>query len=147
MRRYFAYGSNLDVAGMATRCAGARLVGPAVLLGWSFGLGESGYATVVPAPDEEGHGAKVFGLLWMINTADERALDGYESIATGLYRKEHLPVRRLSGGATLPALVYVANGPLGDRPRQPYLDEVIAAARAQGLPADYVATLARLAGS
>jgi hypothetical protein len=145
MKRYFAYGSNLDVAAMATRCPGARLVGPAALQGWSFGLDASGYATIVPASVERGAGAKVFGLLWTIKAADERALDGYESVATGLYRKEFLPVRHMSGGASLPALVYVANGPLGVRPRQPYLDEVIAAARAQGLPADYIATLARLA--
>lgn len=143
MRRYFAYGANMDAAAMAERCPSARLIGPAVLDGWRIALEAAGHATIVAATAARPP-AKVFGVLWSILPADERALDAFEGVADGMYAKSKLRVRRLPGGPTMPALAYVAAEAPGASPRLPYLDAVIAAARARGLPATHLASLDRL---
>src|ERR1700752_1388801 len=89
MRLYFAYGSNMCRAGMASRCRDAVPLGRARLDGYRYVIHVDGYATVRPAP-----GATVQGILWRVSARDVTALDAYEDVAGGLYRKVSLPVRR-----------------------------------------------------
>lgn len=134
-RLYFAYGSNMDLGQMATRCPGARVVEGAVLADRRFIIAARGYANVVVAPGEA-----VFGLLWDLPPADEASLDGYEGVRPGLYHKDECEVLT-TGGRHVRALLYLAAETGTGDPQPGYLEGIVAAARHHGLPADYVARL------
>jgi len=135
MRPYFAYGSNMDLAQMADRCPGARVVDGAVMADVRFVIASRGYANVVAAPGEA-----VFGVLWDLAPEDEASLDRYEGVRPGLYRKDEVAVLT-TGGRSVRALVYRANETATGRPVAGYLELIVAAARHHGLPTDYVARL------
>lgn len=140
MRLCFAYGSNMDPEGMASRCPGARAIGPAVLRGHRFLIAASGWATVRPDNMSD-----VYGLLLELSTADEEALDRWEEVATGLYRKISMPVTLLRG-ERVDALVYVETSAEGEgAPDASYIDCIVAAAERLDLPPDYVHELRRWA--
>lgn len=137
---YFAYGSNMDPRQMRERCTGARPVGAARLAGHRLvftrdapGWG-GGVASIEPAPGDE-----VWGVLWEITPADEEALDEYEGVAVGAYRKARVAVER--GTDAREALVYVANPRAGKPPSRRYLAALVRGAASHGLPAPYVARL------
>jgi len=138
---HFAYGSNMDRALMLRRCPTAEAIGPARLDHWRFIVTRDGYASIVPAPGEVVH-----GVLWRLAPRDLAAVNAYESIDRGLYRRRVLMVR---GGGCVQALVYVAREVARERaagrPKPGYQDLVVAAARAWNLPEDYVGKLARWA--
>jgi gamma-glutamylcyclotransferase (GGCT)/AIG2-like uncharacterized protein YtfP len=125
----------MDAAAMERRCPASRPLGLARLARHRFAILQAGYATVVGDPS-----ATVHGILYDLALADVPALDRYESIARGLYRKVTQPVLRQEGGSVR-ALVYVGTGPSGGRPRPGYMESVIAAARSAGLPDSYLAFL------
>jgi gamma-glutamylcyclotransferase (GGCT)/AIG2-like uncharacterized protein YtfP len=138
MRFYFAYGSNMAPAAMARRCPGARLLGPAVLAQHRFAIVRGGHGTVRPKAR-----ASVHGVLWRIGRSGEAALDRYEEVARGLYRRKMRLVA--FGGRRVSALVYVAAAKARGRPRPAYLRAIVATARGMGFPADYVASLSAIA--
>jgi cation transport regulator ChaC len=138
MGLHFAYGSNMDRAGMAARCPAAHAEGRAVLEGWRFLINQDGYASITPAA-----GGMVHGILWRLTARDRAALDAYESLGSGLYTTETVPVR--AGARRVPALVYVGRS-RAPGPAQPgYLDAVLRAALAWDLPESYVRAIARCA--
>jgi gamma-glutamylcyclotransferase (GGCT)/AIG2-like uncharacterized protein YtfP len=128
--RYFAYGANMDRDAMRERCPGATLLGTERLSGYRFVIARAGYAGLVPDP-----AADVHGVLWQLTSLDVAALDDFEGVAEGLYRRATLTV---AGG---PALVYVPADYNRGAPQPGYLEAVIAAARSQGLPDDYIRQL------
>jgi hypothetical protein len=139
MPLYFAYGSNMDRAAMATRCPASKPLGLSRLMRHRFALMAEGYATVVAD-----QGGVVHGVLWDIALADMRALDAYEDLARGLYRKIMQPVLRAEGGLAR-ALVYIGRPAANAKPLPGYLEGVIAAARDWRLPERYIESLERLA--
>ncbi len=123
---------------MAARCPRSRLLGRARLAGFRLIVMPSGFVSV--APDRR---MSVHGVLWDVAVGDVAALDRYEDLARGLYAKKILPVLREPVGSAM-ALTYVgANLNLGAADRL-YLEGVVAAARAQALPADYIDYLSSL---
>ncbi len=128
------------VPAMAERCPTARLLGPGLLPAYRILINRQGLATVVPARE-----GRVFGLLWEIAPADERALDWFEGVERRLYRKRECDVT--AKGATCRALLYEATERRAGAPRVGYLEEIIAAATACGLPEPYLAELRRLQGA
>jgi hypothetical protein len=132
---YFAFASNMDTVQMAERCDGAEYLGVASLADHRFRIGRRGYATVVAAP-----GATVYGVLWGLLPHHEAALDVYEGVRHGLYRKTSLTVRTAKHEDRA-ALVYVAGDPAAGRPVQGYMEKVVAAAERHGLPAAYIGEL------
>ena len=132
---YFAFASNMVAAQMAERCPGAESRGIGVLDDHRFIIGRRGYATVVSEP-----GATVYGILWELRPEHEAALDVYEGVRHGLYRKVWLPVRSADGTAQT-AIVYVASDPARGTAVAGYVEKVVAAAEAHGLPTAYVADL------
>lgn len=96
---YFAYGSNLQRAGMGSRCPAAVPLGRAALFGHAL-LFRS-WADVEPRP-----GHSVAGALWRITPACLAALDDYEDVDAGLYRRVTLPVRPEGAPEDVEALVY-----------------------------------------
>lgn len=140
MPLYFAYGSNLDAAAMAVRCPNSRMLGPARLNRHRVLINLDGYATITRDAR-----AAVLGLVYDLSLSDMPALDRYEGVARGLYTKISQPVV-MAGGAKR-ALVYVGRSAEPGVPKPGYLEAVIAAARAAGLPEAYVAGLAALGGA
>ncbi len=136
MTLYFAYGSNMSRAGMAARCPAARTLGVAKLPGWRFIIAIDGYASIAPAPSGE-----VIGLLWRLSPRDVAALNAYESLDSGLYRRRQVTVHH--EGAARSAMVYIARGEGGGRARPGYMESVIEAAREWKLPPGYVRALQR----
>jgi len=136
MPLYFAYGLNMDVAGMAQRCPRSKALGLARLPRHRFIVTTDGYASVIRDPRETVH-----GVLWDCALGDIRTLDKFEELASGLYIKINQPVV-VEGGAKR-ALVYVGRSITVGRPRPGYLESVVASARSWALPETYLAAMNR----
>lgn len=85
---YIAYGSNLSVRQMASRCPDAKVVGKAILHDWKLVFRI--HATIEPA---EGHHVPV--LIWAISAQDEARLDRYEGFPK-YYIKQNIPLTAYS---------------------------------------------------
>lgn len=131
MPLYFAYGSNMDRAGMAARCPGAIALGPAVLEGHRFVIGVDGWASAEVARD-----GNVLGVMWQIMPQHRAALDVYEAVDEGLYDARTMPLRR--GEGTVSAMTYILRRPGHGTPRPDYIALIAAAARDWNFPGDYV---------
>ena len=125
---YFAYGSNMTAERLARCCPGARFVGPAIAADWAFGIGRSGYATMVPCP-----GGRVHGVLWRIRPQALAALDAYDEVERGLYGRAALTLADARR-----AFVYLACDARPGSPRPGHLEEIIAAARRWRFPEPYL---------
>ncbi len=146
MPLYFAYGSNMDVDAMASRCPRSKALGAARLMRHRFVIMGEGYANVVRDPR-----AMVHGVLWDIALSDMRALDAYESVSSGLYTKIQQAVflARNADGVrkSARALVYVGRNGATGAARPGYMDGVIAAATSWALPETYIRELEGWRGS
>ncbi|MBK9082811.1 MAG: gamma-glutamylcyclotransferase [Rhizobiales bacterium] len=131
MPLYFAYGANMHEAEMALRCPGARVVGRARLARHRFFVMNHGYASVTRDPARDVH-----GLLWEIGLAHVRTLDAFEELGRGLYTKISQGVILAEGGARR-ALIYVGASLEPGRPKPGYMERIVEAAEAAGLPAAY----------
>ncbi len=138
MTLYFAYGANMARAPMTLRCRGALALGAAQLEGWRFVITADGYASIAPRA-----GAAVYGVLWRLTPRDLAALNVFESLDSGLYRRTLMTVRIASRRAR--SLVYVGRGGGEGRPKPGYLEAVLVGARDWDLPPRYVAELRRWA--
>ncbi|MBE7220012.1 MAG: gamma-glutamylcyclotransferase [Caulobacteraceae bacterium] len=134
MTLYFAYGANLDRAGMARRCPRSRPLGTARLEGHRFRIMEHGYATVVPVS-----GAEVHGVLWEVAPDDLPALDAFEEVDAGLYLRAALLVHH--GPHRSEAMVYLAGSTAVGVPCPGYMEAVLRAATGWALPSAYLAEL------
>ena len=126
-RLYVAYGSNLNLSGMQSRCPTADVVGTATLKDYQL-LFRDGLATIEPKP-----GAEVPMLVWDIQPGDEKRLDSYEGWPH-LYRKEDVTVEM--DGEPAEAMVYIMNG--GHRlspPNDYYYKTILAGYRSAGFDA------------
>lgn len=101
---YAAYGSNLDPQQMVTRCPHSPLRITGWLTGWRLTFGGEGWDGALPTLAED-PGSRVFVGLYDVTTADEAALDTWESADSGLYRKIRVRVTTLEGDETAWAYV------------------------------------------
>lgn len=122
----FSYGSNLNIDNMMYRCPQAEKLGRLRLRDWQLVF--RGVADIVPMP-----GAICWGGVWRITPACERALDRYEGVDGGMYRKEYLPIKRTPHGET-DMLIYVMNSTGVYPPSERYLQTIIEGYRDFGLP-------------
>jgi gamma-glutamylcyclotransferase (GGCT)/AIG2-like uncharacterized protein YtfP len=136
MTLYFAYGSNMHRGDMRLRCPGATPLGVAELEGWRFAIVIDGYASILRSP-----GSRVYGVLWRVNAAGLLALDAYEDLDSGLYRREMVTVQH--GASHERALVYIGGRETHGAPLPGYLERLIAAAEEWELPKDYLRELRR----
>ena len=140
MALYAAYGSNMDSAQMAERCPHSPQQGTGWLEGWrlTFGGEELGWegalATVVEDETE-----RVFVVLYDVSESDEAALDRWDGVTLGFYRKLTVRVQTLEGDVAV--WLYVLNGYEGGLPSARYIGIMADAAEKAAAPADYVAGL------
>lgn len=120
MTYYFAYGSNLNKAQMAVRCPNATPVGKIVVQ--NTRLVFRGVADI-----ETKKGASVQGAIWKITRKCEAALDRYEGVRSGLYRKEYIKIRVVDKNGGVhdgDALVYIMTSTNTAPPSDFYLDVI-----------------------
>jgi len=140
MALYAAYGSNLDPALMSLLAPHSPGRSTGWLVGWrlTFAGEEHGWegalATVVEDPLHQ-----VFVALYDVPHHDEEALDRWEGMEIGLYRKIRVRVETLDGA--VPAWLYVIDAYEGGLPSARYLGQIADAAEQAGAPEDYVAEL------
>lgn len=113
---YYAYGSNLDVQQMAHRCPNAKPLGRFRLKGWRLVF--RGVADCIEEP-----GAVCYGGIWRITPHCEYALDIYEGVSGGLYRKHYIPVKETDHGET-EMLIYTMSSTGIMPPSQSYLGTI-----------------------
>jgi gamma-glutamylcyclotransferase (GGCT)/AIG2-like uncharacterized protein YtfP len=134
----FAYGANMDVAAMATRCPRSKPLGLARLMRHRLVAMQEGWLSV--ARDAR---STVHGVLWDLALADVAALDRFENVHEGLYIKRLQSVVADAGARR--ALVYLGGNSGPGVLRADYLAAVIASARYWNLPAEAIAALAAFA--
>lgn len=99
---YVAYGSNLNMVQMHSRCPTAEFVGTGVIQDYELqfkGALHNAHATIVPKS-----GSSVPVGIWTIERSDERRLDVYEGYPS-YYFKQDIPVQMEDG--TLTGMVYI----------------------------------------
>lgn len=137
MMHYFAYGANMDRTHMRSTAPGAVHLGAATLGAYRVAIARAGYGTLVPDPQQV-----VYGILWRLTPRDEEALDRFEAVDRGVYRKGSLRVR--AGDREVEAMVYLAVDAAPGVASPDYVRQVVEAARASQLPAEYVRILTEL---
>ena len=118
---YIAYGSNLNVAQMLTRCPDAVKIGSAVIEDYQLlfrSNSRAGVATIEPC---EGESVPVG--IWAVSASDEAALDRYEGWPW-LYEKQVFPV--IVKGRRVNAMAYIMTPGHRIAPPPPYYLSVIA---------------------
>ena len=99
---YVAYGSNLNMVQMHSRCPTAEFVGTGVIQDYELqfkGSLHNAHATIAPKA-----GSSVPVGIWTIGKTDERRLDVYEGYPS-YYFKQDIPVQMEDG--TLTGMVYI----------------------------------------
>lgn len=140
----FAYGANMDVEAMASRCPRSKPLGVARLPGHRFALTRRLYAHASRDPRRE-----VWGLLWSMAFADLAALDRWEEVDAGLYARTTRAVIRAAGGP-VQAFIYLARDPDAPGPLAPpaYGVDLLRAACRLRLPSSHLGALqAALSGA
>jgi len=123
----FSYGSNMDAAAMAARCPGAVALGLARLPRHRLQAMREGYLTAVRDPRRD-----LWGVLWDVPLSNMSALDRYEQVASGLYRKSLQMV--IGGKGARRALVYFGANAGPGVLKPDYFSAVLEAAKAAALP-------------
>lgn len=105
---YIAYGSNLNIAQMRTRCPDAKIIGKTKLEGWKLlfkGSKTGSYLTIEP---KKGYTVPI--VVWSVSEKDEKNLDRYEGYPSFYYKKKmKVSVKGIKTGKTrhLDAFVYI----------------------------------------
>ncbi|MFE1781755.1 gamma-glutamylcyclotransferase [Streptomyces sp. NPDC059506] len=140
MSLFAAYAGTLDARLMARRAPHSPLRSTGWLNGWRLTFGgehmgwEGALATIVEDPLHQ-----VFVCLYDIADMDEEAMDRWEGVPLGIYRRALVRVHTLEGDAA--AWAYVLNDYEGGLPSARYLGEIADAAESAGAPHDYVMEL------
>lgn len=145
---YFSYGFNMNLTEMRKKCPKAKVVGVGCVAGYRLAFFEhsvvwdSAMETIFPDP-----AAETWGVLYELNQSEWEELDCFEDVrmdGTGAYF--HYPVEVIDAGRQPKAAnVYLkARWGTGGLPSAEYMNVVIAGAREQGLPEDYIQHLQSL---
>jgi len=122
----FAYGSNLNIEQMAIRCPLAQPIGRFKLENWQLVF--RGVADCVPEV-----GAECWGGVWKITPVCEEALDRYEGIRHGMYRKEYIRIKPTPDGFRN-MLIYTMNSDGIMPPSCGYLETIRQGYRDHSMP-------------
>jgi gamma-glutamylcyclotransferase (GGCT)/AIG2-like uncharacterized protein YtfP len=143
MHQMFAFGSNMSLNQMHSRCPGARAMGKATLEGYVLDfprLGKKRRCGV--ASISQSSGGVVEGVIYEISDEELAKLDWFEGVGVSAYRREMVPVQ-LFDGTPIDVWAYFANPQDGGPflPSREYLDTIVEGAIEHGLSAGYVERL------
>lgn len=130
VKRYFAYGSNMDERQMLERCPQSEKQEIAELTGYEFFINKRGVANIRPKK-----GKRVWGIIYNITEDDEEKLDKFEGVKYGTNIKDN--------SALLNVFYYVAKETNEGQPREEYLEKITESAEAHNFPEEYIAELKR----
>ena len=85
---YFAYGSNMSLTQMASRCPSSTFEGKGRLSGYRWQINERGVGNII-----ESRGNYVEGVVYKIDQDNRRQLDRNEGVGRGYYKAESMPIR------------------------------------------------------
>jgi gamma-glutamylcyclotransferase (GGCT)/AIG2-like uncharacterized protein YtfP len=135
---YFAYGSNMERVLLKRLCPKAKFVTAAVLSDHELAFfGNStmwggGMATIREKPGHE-----VAGVVWEIDEAERKTLDGYEGFPD-LYLRQEIQVLTPSG-KLIAAFAYIMENPGRETPpSKRYKQLLISGAEEHGLSEKYI---------
>jgi gamma-glutamylcyclotransferase len=136
---YFAYGSNLSKRRMLQRTGAIPISRQVFLrdyrLAFNAHVGQEFYANIMPLI-----GGMVHGVVYSCDEQAMTALDRYEGVAQGCYRRVGVEVET-EGGERIRAAAYIAGERYvseGGVPSAFYLGLIISGAREHDLPEQYV---------
>ena len=116
---YFAYGSNMDMQQMKTRCPSAKFVGLSNMKNFDYYIDDRGVASLRPKV-----GATAFGILWDIRDPDDwRRLDFYEGVRHDYYRRHYIQDEDLAGDQR--CAVYISTTGTVGKPRVGYQEKIV----------------------
>ncbi|KAI9051475.1 hypothetical protein LZ554_004521 [Drepanopeziza brunnea f. sp. 'monogermtubi'] len=116
---YSAYGSNLSLQQMATRCPESRFLGVAILPHHCWQINLRGYANIInvtQTADSARHAPAVEGLCYLLSASDEAGLDRNEGVSIEAYEKAEVQVELCCAPVGLvgrDVVQIVADGSLG----------------------------------
>jgi hypothetical protein len=126
-RIFVAYGSNLTLCQIQTRCPEAELVGTGIIPNYKMQFRE--FATIIPCP-----GAYTPAVVWKINHNDEESARNHAEYP---YHKEKLLVK-LDDGNIVHAIAFILDGGYLLPPSTQYFNALLQAYKDFGLNTDYL---------
>ena len=85
---YFAYGSNMALSQMASRCPSSTFEGKGRLSGYRWQINERGVGNIIESREDY-----VEGVVYRIDQDNRRQLDRNEGVGRGYYRAEIIPIQ------------------------------------------------------
>lgn len=117
---YIAYGSNLNLAQMASRCPSATIYAKGFLNNWELvyrGSNTNSHATIIRKPK-----STVPVIVWKIQPADEYYLDIYEGYPHYYFKKD---IMVYINGKKRKAMVYIMDETqMPGRPSKQYINTI-----------------------
>ncbi|MCD8364708.1 MAG: gamma-glutamylcyclotransferase [Clostridiales bacterium] len=133
-RLYVAYGSNLNIRQMASRCPSASVYAQGTLDNWELlfrGSPVNSHATI-----RKRQGCHVPVLVWNIEPADEKRLDRYEGYPAYYYKKD---IMVNIDGHKKKAMVYIMNERFrAGRPSSSYVETIVQGYMDNGFDQSYL---------
>ena len=117
MKYYFAYGSNLWLDQMQSRCPDSHVIEQAKLAGYRWIITDRGYASILQSPLDH-----VLGTIFNISEKDELNLDRFESVAAGHYGKFYLDIEVKNQPHS--CLVYIDRSKIKGQPKTEYITRI-----------------------
>ena len=116
---YFAYGSNLNMQQMSSRCPSAKFVGLSSLKNFEYYIDDRGVASLRPKV-----GATTNGILWDIREPDDwQKLDDCEGVRYNTYRRHYVQDEDLAGDQR--CAVYISTTATSGKPRAGYQEKIV----------------------
>ena len=116
---YFAYGSNMDMLQMRSRCPSAKFVGLSNIKNFEYYIDARGVASLKPK-----FGATTKGILWDIRDPNDwQNLDYYEGVRHDYYRRHYIQDEDL--GADHRCAVYISTTSRVGKPRSNYQEKIV----------------------
>ena len=134
-QKYFAYGSNMLVQRLQQRVCSAVDQGSAWLDDYTWRCNKLGMDGTAKANLIDKPGARVFGVLYMINPSDWLLLDQVE----GGYRRFEVDV--CCAGKAHKAWTYISTLLTEQAAKSTYLDYILQGAEEHSLPQEYIETV------
>ena len=145
----FAYGSNMLIKKLRSRCPSAEKIGMCKIKKHNLKfhkVSKKDHSGKCDCEYTESETAEVYGVLFRIPKLEETKLDEFEGLGKG-YEKKPIDVTTIEEGKDT-AVMYYATDEAKDPNKKPYvwyLNQVIEGAKENCLPDDYIAKIRKVA--